>query len=78
MPDFANTEVKGVAVGAVTVGGPAEHGGIHKGDVITALNGKPVENIYDYMDRLKTFTSGQTISVDVLRGKDRKVLLIQL
>ncbi len=78
MPDFVNTEIIGVAVGAVTKGGPAEHGGILKGDVITALNGKAVANIYEYMDRLKAFNPGQTISVDVKRGEKTLVLLIQL
>lgn len=78
MPDFANTEVAGVAVGGVSKGGPAEHGGILKGDVITALNGKTVQNIYEYMDRLRTFSPGQTITVDILRGEQKLVLLIQL
>lgn len=78
MPDFVNTEIKGVGVGGVTAGGPAEHAGILKGDIITALNGKPVNNIYEYMDRLKTFVSGQTISVDITRNKKNIVLLIQL
>jgi aminopeptidase YwaD len=78
MPDFANTEVKGVGVGGVTPGGPAAHGGLLKGDVIIALNGKKVENIYEYMDRIKTFTLGQTISVDVMRGTEKKIFLIQL
>jgi len=78
MPDFVNTEVKGVAVGGVSKGGPAEHSGLLKGDVITALNGKPVTNIYEYMDRMKTFTVGQTISVDVTRNNTLLVFLIQL
>jgi hypothetical protein len=78
MPDFTNTEITGVGVGAVTKGGPADHGGILKGDIITALNGKAVANIYEYMDRMKTFTTGQTISVDIKRGDKTLVLLIQL
>lgn len=78
MPDFANTDVIGVAVGAVTKGGPAEHGGLLKGDIITALSGKSVANIYEYMDRLKTFNPGQTISVDVKRSGKDLVFLIQL
>lgn len=78
MPDFVNTEVKGVAVGGVSKGGPAEHSGLLKGDVITALDGKPVNNIYEYMDRMKTFTTGQTISVDVTRNHTTLVFLIQL
>ena len=78
MPDFAGIEKRGLRVDAVTKGKPAFNGGIKKGDIITAINGKKVGNIYDYMNRLNTLGSGQTISVDVLRGDKQVVLIIQL
>lgn len=78
MPDFAGLEKNGLRVDAVTSGKPADLGGIHKGDIITSIDGKAVGNIYDYMNRLKSFTEGQTISVDVLRNGEHKVLIIQL
>lgn len=78
MPDFAGLEKNGLRVDAVTSGKPADLGGIHKGDIITSIDGKAVGNIYDYMNRLKSFTEGQTISVDVLRNDEHKVLIIQL
>lgn len=78
MPDFAGLEKNGLRVDAVTGGKPADLGGMHKGDIITAIDGKPVGNIYDYMNRLKEFSAGQTISVDVLRNGEHKVLIIQL
>jgi len=78
MPDFAGIESRGLRVDAVTKGKPADIGGIKKGDIITAIDGKKVGNIYDYMNRLKTFEAGQTISVDVLRGDKPVVLIIRL
>ncbi len=78
MPDFARQDVKGVAVGAVNGEGPAQKGGMLKGDIIVAINGKPVNDIYEYMERLKTLTAGQLISVDVLRDGNKEVLFIQL
>lgn len=78
MPDFARQDVKGVAVGAVNSEGPAQKGGMLKGDIIVAINGKPVNDIYEYMERLKTLTAGQLISVDVLRSGNKEVLFIQL
>lgn len=78
MPDFTATEVKGLGVGGVRQDGPAFAGGMEKGDVIVALDGKQVNDIYDYMNRLKKLEPGQIITVDVMRDGEKKVLLIQL
>ena len=67
MPDFTSTVEGGLGVGGVKKDGPAYKGGILKGDVITAIDGKQVNDIYDYMNRLKKLQPGQVISVDVLR-----------
>ncbi len=78
MPDFAGQEKNGLRIDAVTKGKPAHTAGILKGDVITAINGNKVGNIYDYMNRMNTFEEGQTISVDVLREGKPLVLIVQL
>jgi aminopeptidase YwaD len=78
MPDFAGVVKNGLRADAVTPGKPAALGGMKKGDIITALNGKSVNNIQDYMSRMSQFKHGQTISVEVLRNGKKEVLLIQL
>jgi len=78
MPDFTATDVKGLGVGGVRKDGPAFNSGMEKGDVIVALDGKPVNDIYDYMNRLKKLEPGQTVPVDVIRNGEKKVLLVQL
>jgi predicted metalloprotease with PDZ domain len=78
IPDFAGQEKRGLRVDGVRKGGPAEKGGMKKGDIIIALEGKPVKNIYDYMGRLSKLHKGQVITVDVLRNGEKKVLLINL
>lgn len=78
MPDYAGLEDRGLRVDAVSKDKPAAKGGMQKGDVITAIDGKKVGNIYDYMNRLQTLEAGQIISVDILREEENKVLLIQL
>lgn len=78
MPDFTGSSNDGLRVDAVRPDGPAHRGGMKKGDRIVAMDGKPVENIYDYMGRLKQFESGQTITVDVIRDGNKEVLLITL
>ena len=78
MPDFAGVVKNGLRADAVTPGKPAALGGMKKGDIITAINGKTVNNIQDYMSRMSQLKHGQTISVEILRNGKKEVLLIQL
>jgi aminopeptidase YwaD len=78
MPDFAGNVKNGLRADFVTPGKPAALGGMKKGDIITAINGKPVNNIQDYMFRMGQLKHGETISVEVLRDGKKEVLLIQL
>lgn len=78
MPDYASTESNGLLVGGTSKDGPAEKGGILKGDIIKAINGKKIENIYDYMSRLGELKPGQKISVEVLRKSEMITLKVQL
>lgn len=78
MPDFAGTEKNGLRVDGVTKDGPADRGGMLKGDIITSIDGMKTGNIYEYMSRLGKLKHGQTISVEVLRSGKPEILLIQL
>jgi aminopeptidase YwaD len=78
MPDFAGVIKNGLRADFVTPGKPAAMGGMKKGDIITFIDAKPVNNIQDYMFRMKQLKRGQTITVEVLRDGKKVVLLIQL
>jgi len=78
MPDFAGTEKKGLRVDGVTKDGPADKGGMKKGDIITGVNGLAVGNIYEYMSRLQKLKHGMTVNVEVIREGKNEVLIIQL
>jgi len=78
MPDFAGTEKKGLRVDGVTKDGPADKGGMKKGDIITGVNGMVVGNIYEYMSRLQKLKHGMTVNVEVIREGRNEVLIIQL
>ncbi len=78
MPDFAGVEKRGMQIDAVTKGKPADKAGMKKGDIITAIDGKKVGGVYDYMGRLQTMEIGQMISVDVIRDDKETVLIVQL
>ena len=78
MPDVAATDSKGVGVTLVMKGRPAEQAGMQKGDIIVALEGKPVNDIYEYMNRLADFKVGQRISVEVMRAGKKVILIVEL
>ncbi|HUW93329.1 MAG TPA: M20/M25/M40 family metallo-hydrolase [Bacteroidales bacterium] len=78
MPDFAGNIKEGLRADFVTPGKPAAQGGMLKGDIIVAIDNKPVSNIQDYMFRLSHLKAGQIVPVEVIRNDKREVLLIQL
>jgi hypothetical protein len=71
IPDYA-TNVKGLLLGGVIGGGPAEQAGLQKGDVIVEINGQSIANIYDYTYALETLKIGQPAKVVYLRGTERR------
>jgi aminopeptidase YwaD len=78
MPDVSGVVKEGLRADVVMEGRPAHMGGMRSGDVITAINGKPVGDVYEYMHRLAELKAGQIIEVEVLRGGSKETLIIQL
>ncbi|HDR67843.1 MAG TPA: M20/M25/M40 family metallo-hydrolase, partial [Bacteroidaceae bacterium] len=78
MPDMNYEGNEGMPVLFVTEGRPAAAGGMKKGDIIVAIEGKKVGNIYDYMSRLGQLEEGQSIIVTVKRDEDLLELLVKL
>jgi hypothetical protein len=71
VPDYAQTDAKGVLLSGVAKGGPADKAGVKGGDVIVKLAGKNIENIYDYTYAIEALKSGQEVELVVTRdGKD--------
>ena len=74
VPSYSSTE-KGLEVDGVSrEDGPAAKAGIIKGDVIKAINEKPVNDIYEYMDRLSTLKKGMTVPV-LIKREDKEIVL---
>ena len=74
MPSYSSTE-KGLEVDGISKSdGPAAKAGMRRGDVIKAINEKPISDIYEYMDRLSTLKEGMTVPVLIERD-DKEIVL---
>ena len=71
IPDYAS-DAKGLLLGGVIGGGPAEQAGLQKGDVIVEIAGQTIANIYDYTYALDVLKIGQPAKVVYMRGGERK------
>ncbi len=71
IPDYA-TDVKGLLLGGVVGGGPAEQAGLQKGDVIIEIAGQSITNIYDYTYALELLKIGQPAKVVYMRGSEKR------
>jgi Do/DeqQ family serine protease len=60
-------DVRGVIVSGVEPGGPAERAGIKQGDVITAINGKQVEDSNSLRNLVASSAPGSEVTVTVWR-----------
>ncbi len=68
IPDYAQTDVKGVKLSGVTKGAPSEKAGMQAGDVIIELAGRKIENIYDYTYAIEALKVGQATTAKVERS----------
>lgn len=78
MPDVTYNGSDGMPVQFVTAGRPAAASGMLKGDIITAVDGKSVGNVYDYMARLGDLEEGQSVVVTIKRDDTKMDLLVKL
>ena len=71
VPDYA-ADAKGLLLGGVIGGGPAEQAGLQKGDVIIEIAGQTIANIYDYTYALELLKIGEPVKVVYMRGSERR------
>lgn len=64
---FNLKDTRGVLVGSVDAGGPADKAGIKAGDVIIRVNGKPVDDLNELRNHIAASTPGSEVGITVLR-----------
>lgn len=79
MPDVMGASTTpGLRADIVVAGKPAHAAGIRSGDIIQEIDGKPVKDINEYMERLSELKAGTTIPVKVLRDEETIVFQVHL
>jgi S1-C subfamily serine protease len=61
-----------VRIGAVASGGPADHGGLRSGDIITAIDREPVKGTDDFLRKLDAEKIGKPVTLQILRAASLK------
>jgi putative serine protease PepD len=59
---------RGAKLTGILPGGAAQKAGLRVGDVVTKVEGKPVESVDELVVQLRTFAVGDTVTVTYLRG----------
>ena len=69
---------EGLLVTQVNDGSAAAKAGIKAGDVITAVNGKPVKDSGDVIEALRDVENGKTAPVDITRDKKTQTITVTM
>ena len=76
IPNYSQTDTKGVLLTGVSKGGPADKDSLKDGDLIIKLSDKEIENIYDYTEAISELTPDQTVNIEIIRNNKRLALEI--
>jgi serine protease Do len=69
---------KGVLIGDVNEDGPAGRAGLQRGDVVVELNGKPVEDMTTFRNRVAMIEPGKKAELEVVRDGKRQTISVKV
>jgi serine protease Do len=67
-------DMRGAIVNDTVAGGPSQHAGLQAGDVITAVNGRPVRSSSELTREVAKASAGATLRLDLMRDGKKKSL----
>ena len=76
IPAYAGSDEPGVQIQGTRPGGPADKAGLMADDFIIGLNGKEVNNIYDFMNIMGELKPDVETEIIVRRGTEEVKLTI--
>lgn len=75
--ESGDPNVQGVLVVGVFIDSPADLAGVETGDIITAINGSPVEKVKNVLENIASHKPGDEVTLSILRaGQQLDLVLI--
>ena len=72
-----NPNIRGVLIVGVFIGSPADKAGVENGDIITAINGHPVERVRNVLEIIAAHKPGDVIRIRLFRtGKELELMMV--
>ena len=75
---FGLDKTTGTLIAGVLKNGPADNAGIKPGDIMVAIEGKPIVNSSELLNQVAALSPGDTVTVTILRNKKKKDLPIKV
>ena len=72
------SEARGVLIGAVTKGSPAEAAGLRQGDIIISFNGTPVDGTDELVRSVIETQIGTTVEIGLLRVRQEMRIAVTI
>jgi serine protease DegS len=66
--------IKGALIVGVFIDSPADRAGIRSGDIVVAVDGKPVPGIRDLLDKITRHKPGEQVKITIYRGPEKLTL----
>jgi len=70
--------LRGAMIESVVKGGPAEKGGLKKGDIVTAFDGKPIPDAGTLRNQIANTAIGNASKITILRNGKRQDLTVKI
>jgi serine protease Do len=70
-------DTRGALINSVTPGGPADRAGLQYGDVVVAMNGRPIVSSSELTRRVGQARSGDTLRLEILRDGRRQTVNVR-
>ncbi len=71
------SSARGAVVSRVRASSPAERAGVKRGDVVTQVDGDPLESARGFFERLERTTAGQEIKLTALRNRETHKIAVR-
>jgi S1-C subfamily serine protease len=76
--ELAGNSAGGAQISVVEPNTPATTAGLQAGDLVTAIDGKPVTSTDQFIATIDTYSPGQTVTLTVTRSGQTKQIQVTL